>query len=161
MLELLVTKLEEITDIHHHLLHYADKKQNAIIERNIDELNNLVQEESQLVKRVNQLENERIQLVKDIAGVQQDQSFRIMISEIPDVKMRESILKQITTLQQLMEELQVRNNINEQLLKDALSFVQQMINQVTKSKNNQYNYQSPGSQQPTETGGRGFFDTRA
>ncbi|MCD8510245.1 MAG: flagellar protein FlgN [Bacillus sp. (in: Bacteria)] len=102
-----------------------------------------------------------MQLVNEIAGGQQVQSFHILINEIPDEWIRESILKQIAKLQQLMEELQLRNNINEQLLKDALSFTQQMINQVTKSQTNHFNYQSPGSQQQRETGSKGFFDTRA
>lgn len=161
MLELLVTKLEELTNIQRQLLQYAERKKAVLIERSIDELTEMVQGERKLVKELGQLEKERVQLVDKVLESHPNVTFREFLAGISDRELRVQLESQLNTLQGLMTELQMKNKLNEQLLKDSMNFVHQMIDQVTQSQKQQFNYQSPQSQQKSESSSHGFFDTRA
>lgn len=161
MLNLVVTTLEELIATLKQLINLAERKKTILIDRKVDELNELVQEEAQVVKRLNQLENERIQLVDSLLEKHPSLSFSQYAEQIPEERLRISILAKLQLLHQLMAELQASNEVNEGLLKDSMSFVHHMIEQVTKSKQQHFNYQSPTGQQKSQTNSRGFFDTKA
>ena len=161
MLHLVVTTLEELINIQKQLINFADRKQTVLIERKVDDLNQLVQEETKIVKRLNELETEREQLVESLLEENSSRSFSQFVEQIPEASIRNSLQLQLKTLQLLMGELQAKNKINERLLKDSMSFVQHMIEQVTKSKQQHFNYQSPMGQQTSPTSSQGFFDTKA
>jgi flagellar biosynthesis/type III secretory pathway chaperone len=160
VLHLIVT-LEQLISVQKQLITFAEKKKTVLIERKIDELNKLVQEETKVVKQLNELENERAKLVDSLLEKHPTLSFSLFVEQIQDASTRENVQKQLKTLQQLMRELQAKNKINERLLKDSMSFVQHMIEQVTKSKQQHFNYQSPLGQQKSPTSSQGFFDTKA
>lgn len=161
MLTSLAATLEELIGIQKQLLDFAEQKRIVLIERKVDELNGLVKEEAKLVKRLNQAENDREQLVADLRQEHPDLTFSQFVEELPDEIMKKKLQTQIRTLQELLVELQAKNKINERLLIDSMSFVQHMIDQVTKTKQQNFNYQSPMGQQKSQTSNRGFFDTKA
>jgi flagellar biosynthesis/type III secretory pathway chaperone len=161
VLHLVVTTLEELISVQKQLINFADHKKTVLIERKIDELNKLVQEETKVVKQLNDLENEREKLVKTLLEKHPTLSFSQYVEQIRDAGTRNNLQIQLKTLQQLMGDLQAKNKINERLLKDSMSFVQHMIEQVTKSKQQHFNYQSPLGQQKSPTSNQGFFDTKA
>jgi hypothetical protein len=156
-----VTTLEELISVQKQLINFAEQKKTVLIERKIDELNKLVQEETKVVKQLNDLENEREKLVKTLLEKHPTLSFSQFVEQIQDAGTRNNLQLQLKTLQQLMGDLQAKNKINERLLKDSMSFVQHMIEQVTKSKQQHFNYQSPLGQQKSPTSSQGFFDTKA
>lgn len=161
MLHLVVTTLEELISVQKQLINFADHKKIVLIERKIDELNKIVQEETKVVKQLNDLENEREMLVTSLLEKHPTRSFSQFVEQIEDAGTRNNLQLQLKTLQQLMGDLQAKNKINERLLKDSMSFVQHMIEQVTKSKQQHFNYQSPLGQQKSPTSSQGFFDTKA
>lgn len=161
MLTSLAATLEELIGIQKQLLDFAEQKRIVLIERKVDELNGLVKEEAKLVKRLNQAENDREQLVADLRQEHPDLTFSQFVEGLPDEIMKKKLQTQIRTLQELLVELQAKNKINERLLIDSMSFVQHMIDQVTKTKQQNFNYQSPMGQQKSQTSNRGFFDTKA
>lgn len=161
MLDLVITTLEELINVQKQLISYADDKKEVLITRKVDELNQIVQAEAKLVKQLSQLESERQQQVENVLQMHPSLTFIQFIDAFSDEDRQKKLTVQLKTLQQLMVELQSKNKVNEQLLKDSLSFVHHMINQVTDSKQQQFNYQSPLRQQPSQLNGRGFFDTKA
>ena len=161
MLQLVVTTLEELIGVQQQLINFAEQKKTILIERKIDDLNQLVQEEAIVVKQLNELENERAQLVETLLQKHPGLSFIQFVEQILDANTRNNVQLQLKALQMLMDELQTKNKINERLLKDSMSFVQYMIDQVTKSKQQHFNYQSPLGQHKSPTNGQGFFDTKA
>lgn len=161
MLDLVVTTLEELINIQKQLIHYTERKKTVLIERNVDELNQIVQEETKLVKQLSQLENERKELVESVLQNHPSLPFYQFVETLSDEVTRRKLTSQLKTLQQITLELQSKNYVNEQLLKDSLSFVHHMIGQVTHSKQQNFNYQSPLRQQKPQTSSRGFFDTKA
>jgi hypothetical protein len=160
VLHLIVT-LEQLISVQKQLITFAEQKKTVLIEREIDELNKLVQEETKVVKQLNELENERVKLVDSLIEKHPKLSFSQFVEQTQDAGTRENVQIQLKTLQQLMGELQAKNKINERLLKDSMSFVQHMIEQVTKSKQQHFNYQSPLAQQKYQSNSQGFFDTKA
>lgn len=161
MLDLVVTTLDELISLQKQLIRYAERKQTVLIERKVDELTELVKEESKLVKQLGELEDERQQLVADVLDEHPGLTFSEFTEQISDEKVKKELHLQLKTLQTLLTELQAKNKVNEKILEDSMSFVQHMITQVTKSKQQHFNYQSPGVQQKMQTNNQGFFDTRA
>ncbi|MCH4827623.1 flagellar protein FlgN [Planococcus halocryophilus] len=161
MLNLVVNTLDELISIQKQLIRYAERKQTVLIERKVDELTELVKEEAKLVKQLGQLEDERQQLVADVLEEHPGLTFSQFAEQIPDEDVKQDLHLQLKTLQTLLTELQAKNKTNEKLLEDSMSFVQHMITEVTKSKQQQYNYQSPAGQQKPQSNNQGFFDTRA
>lgn len=161
MLTSLAATLEELIGIQKQLLDFAEQKRIVLIERKVDELNGLVKEEAKLVKGLNQAENERERLAAELRQEHPDLTVSQFVAQLPDEIMKKRLQTQIETLQELLVELQAKNKINERLLIDSMSFVQHMIDQVTKTKQQNFNYQSPMGQPKSQTGNRGFFDTKA
>jgi len=161
MLNLVDTTLEKLISIQKQLINLAERKKTVIIERKVEDLNQLVKEETMLVKQLGQVESERAQLVEDMLQKHPSLSFGQIVDQFPGEGTRINVHSQMKTLQQLIVELQAINKVNETLLKDSMSFVQYMIDQVTKSRQQGFNYQSPLVQQKSQTSNRGFFDTKA
>jgi flagellar biosynthesis/type III secretory pathway chaperone len=160
MLAAIAAKLEELSDVQQQLLDVAEQKRQIIIERKIEELNELVKQEAKLIDRLSAAESEREQLVEEFLGLHPALSFQEALGQAPDELARKKVVTQMAALQQGMSDLQAKNKVNERLLKDAIHFVQHMIEQVTKSKQQNFNYQSP-MQTKSTTASRGFFDTKA
>ncbi|ANU24597.1 hypothetical protein GPDM_12307 [Planococcus donghaensis MPA1U2] len=161
MLNLVVNTLDELISIQKQLIRYAERKQTVLIERKVDELTELVKEEAKLVKQLGQLEDERQQLVADVLEEHPGLTFSQFAEQIPDEAVKQDLHLQLKTLQTLLTELQAKNKTNEKLLEDSMSFVQHMITEVTKTKQQHFNYQSPAGQQKPQSNNQGFFDTRA
>lgn len=161
MLNLVDTTLEKLISIQKQLINLSERKKTVIIERKVEDLNQLVKEETILVKQLGQVESERAQLVEDMLQKHPSLSFGQIVDQFPGESTRINVQSQMKTLQQLIVELQAINKVNETLLKDSMSFVQYMIDQVTKSRQQGFNYQSPLVQQKSQTSNRGFFDTKA
>ncbi|MCZ8536921.1 flagellar protein FlgN [Paenisporosarcina quisquiliarum] len=156
----LVTTLEELMVILKQLINLAERKKVVLIERKVDELNQLVQEEAKIVKQLNQVDQEREQLVESALQNHPSLSFSQFVEQLPNEFTRKNLQSKLKTLQQLMMELHDINKVNERLVEDSVNFVQHMIEHITKSKQQHFNYQSP-NQQKSQTSNRGFFDTKA
>jgi flagellar biosynthesis/type III secretory pathway chaperone len=159
VLDFMIKHFEEMIAIQTQLINCSERKKSVLIERKVKELNQIVQEEAKLVKLLAKLEEERKQLVD--SALQEHPSFSQFIDALPDDPSKKKLSSLFKELQQLTMELQSKNQVNEQLLQDSVSFVQHMIDQVTHSKQRHFNYQSPLSSQPSQTSSRGFFDTKA
>ena len=161
VLDVMVTTLDELISIQHELIQMAERKKTLLIERKVDELNQLSQDEAKLVKQLGQLEESRNQQVETLLIQHPSLTIRQFVETIEDEHVKTKLNTQINTLQQLVLELQAKNKINDQLIKDSLRFVHHMIDQITQSKQQQFNYQSPLQQQKSQTSSQGFFDTKA
>lgn len=161
MLNRLGMALEGLIEIQKQLIDFAEQKRVVLIERRVDELNVLVKEEAKLVKQLNSIEMEREQLAVQLIEEHNADSFSGLVDGLPDELMKRKLQIQIKSLQELLIELQAKNKINERLLLDSMNFVQHMIEQVTKTKQQQFNYQSPIGNQKPQTSSQGFFDTKA
>ena len=157
----LVTALDGLINVQQQLIGCADQKKAALIERSVDRLNDITKEEKKLVKQLEQAELERMTVMESVLQDSDAADFQSFLAQLPGGQARQKLESQLKTLQELTAELQAKNKINDRLLKDSMGFVQHMIDQITKSQQQQFNYQSPVGQKNSQTGNRGFFDTKA
>jgi hypothetical protein len=156
-----ITTMKELIHIQKKLIRYAEQKRTVLIDRKIDELNQLMTEEAKLVKQLEQVENERIQLIDNLLEEYPSLNFNQFVEQLPDDLLKEKIIEQLHILRGLMTELQTKNRVNEKLIEDSLGFVHHMVDQVIKSKQQHFNYQSPLDKQKSQTINHGFFDSKA
>jgi flagellar biosynthesis/type III secretory pathway chaperone len=161
MVELIINTLEQMIHIQKRLINSSEQKKAALIQRNLDELNQIVQEEARLVKQLGELENQRKEQAETALQAHPFLAFSQLADTLPADSAAEKLRLHIHTLKQLTVELQAKNKVNEQLVRDSLSFVQHMIDQVAHSGQRHFNYQSPLSPQNVLAESRVFFDTKA
>ncbi|WP_422124744.1 flagellar protein FlgN [Planococcus sp. X10-3] len=157
----MVTALDGLITVQQGLIICADNKKAALIQRSVEDLNRITIEEKKLVKQLEQVEQERMAVMESALQDQPAASFQSFLEGVPGEQERHKLEFQLKTLQELTAELQAKNRVNDRLLKDSMGFVQHMIDQITQSQQQQFNYQSPMGQKKSQTGNRGFFDTKA
>ena len=161
VLKMMTATLDELITIQQQLIRYAERKQTVLIEHKVDELTELVKEETRLIRRLGQLEDERQRLVTDVLEEHPGLNFSQFADQMTDESAKQALQQQLKTLQHLLEELQQKNRHNEKLVLDSMGFVKQMIDQVTAPKQQPFNYQPQSGTQKPQTDNRGFFDTKA
>lgn len=161
VLKMMTATLDELITIQHQLIRYAERKQVVLIEHKVDELTELVKEETRLIRRLGQLEDERQRLVTEVLQEHPGLNFSQFADQLTDEQAKLELKLQLKTLQQLLEELQLKNRHNEKLVLDSMGFVQEMIEQVTAPKKAPFNYQPKSGAPKSQTENRGFFDTKA
>ena len=161
VLKLMTATLDELITIQQQLIRYAERKQTVLIEHKIDELTELVKEETRLIRRLGQLEDERERLVTEVLEEHPGLSFSEFTEQVPDEAARRALQEQLTTLKQLLLELQAKNRQNEKLVQDSVDFIQGMIGHITTPVKQPYNYPPKSGAAPKQSTNRGFFDTKA
>lgn len=129
-------------------------KQTAVVNKNIEFLQEVVLKEEEFIGRVGVLEKRRDSLMKDIAIVLGISGERITITSIIE-KMGASTEfgKQLTqlrdTIKEQLQDIRKQSELNKQLLTDSLEMVNFMINAVESSRGYAHieNYNKPGETQ--------------
>ncbi len=147
------------------LVTLATYKTQAVTEKNIDVLNQVVEREEAFIGRVNLLDQTRETLLKDIALIIGSDykviTVRNLIEKIGEEK---PVSKQLTevreALLELMEALKKQNAINTALLNQSMEYVDFTINAIktTQFTETQINYIKPGTHY--EEGTRRLFDQK-
>ncbi|MBU9672610.1 flagellar protein FlgN [Planococcus sp. CP5-4] len=161
MLKMMNATLDELIVIQQQLIRYAERKQTVLIEHKVDELTELVKEETRLLRRLGQLEDERERLVIEVLEEHPGLSFSQFTEQLSDETAKQALQEQLTTLKQLLMELQAKNRQNEKLVQDSVDFIAGMIGHITTPVKQPYNYQPQSSTKHTQSTNRGFFDTKA
>ena len=161
MLKMMTATLDDLISIQHQLIRYAERKQTVLIEHKVDELTELVKEETRLIRRLGQLEDERERLVIEVLEEHPGLSFSQFTEQLSDETAKHALQDQLTTLKHLLLELQAKNRQNEKLVQDSVDFIAGMIGHITTPAKQPYNYQPQSGTKPTQSTNRGFFDTKA
>lgn len=161
MLKMMTATLDDLITIQHQLIRYAERKQTVLIEHKVDELTELVKEETRLIRRLGQLEDERERLVIEVLEEHPGLSFSQFTEQLSDETAKQALQDQLTTLKHLLLELQAKNRQNEKLVQDSVDFIAGMIGHITTPTKQPYNYQPQSRTQHTQSTNRGFFDTKA
>ena len=154
----LLRLMSRMIEIHDELLKHSNEKKMALIERNTNELANINKSERGLLQELKQLEELRQQLTISITKTP-NPSFTDVLSQLsPAVK--RIIDGRRLELKEKAEQLRRLNEVNEDLSRDGVAFVQHMIGHMTSSPEVTLNYGKPNGRSSTEVP-RGYFDTKA
>ena len=159
----IITVLEQLLSLHEALLEKSKTKTEVIKVGDVEALKSITNEERKWIKMVNTAQKDLLNHAKDFLEQRSISMDTPTLQDcLPYVKAQE--YQTLTTLQsQLVEKvslLKKQNDLNQQLLKQSLSFVQLSLDLLTPDIDT-YNYERPDSSQPYEQHGRSLFDSNA
>lgn len=138
--------LAEEYQVYQELQKLGKRKQEALIENELEELAEIVEAETELMDNVDNLEKARLQLLEAIAGKLGEKadelSFSQLLPELPATR-KDEFSELRDNLLELIEELNALNESNRQLLMEALKFNEFSMKAVIGSENQQ-TYKNPG-----------------
>jgi flagellar biosynthesis/type III secretory pathway chaperone len=166
MLKPLISALEEIVAIQEKLVETSVRKKDVLMDRDIEQLAQLIQEESKLVRQMGKLEEERMFQVKEYLGrrgiVTEEMTLSQLLSIVPNKEDKEAIQALAEELQDSIKNLQQHNELNSKLIQDSLDDINHSLEMMTDHSAEGINYQRPaGSVKGSTSSGRSFFDTKA
>lgn len=162
----LIDVLEEEKECYEGLKTLAIYTENAVVNKNIEFLQEVVKTEEAFIGRVGILEKKRESLMKDIAIVTgmkyEDLTITKIVNKIgTDNQAAVSLIKLRDEIKSNLEELKKQSEINKLLLKDSLELVDFMVNAIgaTKGYNHVGNYNRPGKE-PEAIRQQSLFDKK-
>ncbi|QHA93904.1 flagellar protein FlgN [Bacillus sp. N1-1] len=151
----LLEVMGEMILLHDKLIVLSEEKQEALVERDVKRLTEVINKEKELLQKLRVSEEKRQQITEKLAG--RDQTLKQVLGLLsPPVK--RMVENRAADLKEKAEKLQSMNDVNEDLLRDGMAFVHHMIGHLTTS-NQSITYGRP-NQKPMQTP-RGYFDTKA
>ncbi|WP_106767252.1 flagellar protein FlgN [Paenibacillus faecalis] len=164
--QLLIDSLQRLEMVYNDMLTLADDKKKAIIDNDVDAIVQLLNRESKGMKNIEQLERERVQAAYAFLqsrGVksQLDLTLTELARLVFDPKEKANLLEVQTRLSHTLQELKLKNDLNQQLLVQSLEFIDFSLDMLTgKSSQDEAIYHHP-SDRGGSSGRPGLFDTRA
>jgi len=157
--------LTALTDIHETLLELAEQKKQVLIHNNVEQLMKIVNQENKLIKKINELDQARIEAIGQIMiekGYKPNPKVTVsdltkILFNIEDKKTILGLQKQLlSTIRRLKE----ANQLNQQLIEHSLAFIDYSVDIIAGPPENEVTYRHPHHQLQ---GSRrtGLFDTRA
>ncbi len=168
LMENLIDVLNKEISEYEVLLALSRRKTPAIIQRELDALQKITDDEQMAVAGINHLDKQREEITKDIANVLNKDVNKLTISELirlmsPRPEEAKELAKVHDKLKSVVGDLKIVNKQNEELLKNSLEMVEFELNllQATKAAPETANYNkgaySSGDTYGYSTGG---FDAK-
>jgi flagellar biosynthesis/type III secretory pathway chaperone len=134
-LERLMAIMEKELVFFKNFLKGSREKTEFIVQRNTEELQNLTKEEENWILNLKELEEDREDCIREVAeslGIQDEFPLSDMISFLEDDKARE-LTQMKDQLSNLILEIKNINEVNANLLKNSLEYVDFLLNIVSQS----------------------------
>ncbi len=149
--------LEEENECYEGLETLAKYTEMAVVEKQIDFLEKVVQTEEQFIGRLNILGKKRDVLFKDIALVTGLSPDGLTVTDViekigPETEMGEKLTEIRNEMKEHAENIRKKSELNKQLLSDSLDMVNFNLNAINTSRDNSYlvGYTNPTkANQPT------------
>ncbi len=162
----LIEVLEEQKECYEGLLTLAKYKQDAVVDKKLDLLQEIVITEEQFVGRVNTLDKKREVLLKDISIVTGMAYKTLSITRIVEKLGEENetsqkLLEIKNNLNIIIQEIKKQNELNTVLINQSLELIDFTINAIgsTKGYTHVGSYNKPGEDPNTERQ-QSFFDKK-
>lgn len=160
----IVRILDEQTELYGRLLETANEKTPVLVEGDVDRLNAIVQKERKLIARAEQLEQQRIlethRHFVSLGYISRMNTLREVIQSVNQPELKQKLIDQQRELSALLEELRRVNDLNQQLIRQALAFIDYSISLAVDDPAEDIVYQHP-QKNPGGAARNGVFDKRA
>lgn len=155
--------LTELVGLHRELLSISVEKMEGIKVGNIDSLQPLLTRERKLVRKIEQVEEIRIQLVNDWIKAEEitdaEPTITFILEQMTNETERQELEEVTIDLTKVITELKAQEKLNIALINQSMQFVQMSLDLMSPSlKNMNYsNMDKPDVEQPN----RSIFDSKA
>jgi flagellar biosynthesis/type III secretory pathway chaperone len=133
--------LQEESFLYEELLKLSKEKREILLNKKIGELPSITRKEGCLVEKISKLEDERIELLHEVAergGVPVESVNLSKIIEIAPEGMGEQFTKLRATFRATLEELQRLNELNEGMITDSLSYIKLTLDTIRNTVESQH-----------------------
>lgn len=149
--------------IHRELLALAGEKKQAIIDNRVDDVSRIVNQESRLVRKIEEAEKEWKDLARHFAeaqGLRKKGALTLgeMIRHIHHADEKLALKQAQQELVTVISELKKANELNQDLIRQSLAFINYSLDLMTGSDDYAI-YDRPDSRR--HAGRKGFFDVQA
>lgn len=155
----------QLVELHEQLINVGEEKKQAIMSNDIGVITQCVAKEMQLVKKVNTVEEQRVNGVYSFLqekGIRSQLNLTIteMTRLVFDPEERNQLIALQTTLYDRLTQLKELNAINKDLIEQSLTFIDYSMNLIINQPEDHMIYQDP-SKQKLDIPNRSYFDSRA
>ncbi|WP_442602606.1 flagellar protein FlgN [Paenibacillus sp. KN14-4R] len=161
----LLEVMGELTIIHTELLSLAKEKTPLLVNNDVEALNRIIHKENNWIKQVSELDQKRLHFVGEYLvkrGYHPNPKVTIsdLIRIIYKAEEKQSLTEMQEKLSQVIAELQTVNQLNQEMIKQSLAFIDYSLDILVGSPENEVTYQHPAMQK--QTGTRvGLFNAKA
>ncbi len=161
----LIDALNRMIELHTELLSLADRKRQAIVMDAVDEVSAITNKETKLMRGIDEALREQVDATNDFFRARGFQTTRqVTVTElsrvITDPAEKDALLASRDRLFELVALLKQKNELNQQLMKQSLAFINYFIDAVI-GPDDEPVYRNPATQKPTTKKRSGFFDSKA
>jgi flagellar biosynthesis/type III secretory pathway chaperone len=164
-IERLIDTLEQLNTIHIQMLAVAESKRDAIMNNGVDQLIGILNQESKIMKQIEQMEEARVTASYEFLQSKGIKStLNLTLTEIsrlvfdPDDKRK--LLAVQAELSQHLGKLKELNQLNQKLIEQSLAFIDYSLEMLAIRPEQEATYQHPGEKHNNQ-GWSGLFDSRA
>ena len=131
-----IDMLRQLTELYGEIYKLAQKKREAVIENEADQVSEIVKDEWKLLGEASTLEEKRIQAVSDALGVSRSEAeepgtLAELIERCPDGE-KEELVAAVDSLREVLSDLQTLNTEIQSLIDLHLEYTDYMVNMVFK-----------------------------
>jgi len=161
----LIEVMGKLNDTHEELVGLAERKRDALIKNQVDEVSAITNKETRLMRMVGELLQEQQAATVDFFRTKGFQPTReVTVTElsriVTDPKQKEALLAARDRLTEAIQILKKKNDLNQQLIEQSLEFINYSMNLVL-GPDEEPTYKNPASRSYDTTKRSGFFDSRA
>jgi flagellar biosynthesis/type III secretory pathway chaperone len=159
----LVQTMDKLVQIHLLLLELSEQKTNVLVHNQVDHLNKIVNKETNLIKQIAQLDQQRIENISEFLlekGYRPNPNITIadLIKLVVKVEEKQSLADRQKQLLGTIDKLRQLNQLNLQLIEHSLAFIEYSLDLVLGPPEDDMIYHRPTQQQNTKR--NGMFDSR-
>ncbi|WP_018749986.1 flagellar export chaperone FlgN [Paenibacillus sanguinis] len=161
----LVHALHLLDEYHREMIDVASQKKQAIIENDVEQLVQIMNQESRILKRIEQAEAQRIELCRQFLkakGIKSELNLTIteLIRLVFDPEEKSQIQQVQNQLSASLAEIKELNQLNQQLIQQSLHFLEFSMELYGGRQDQEATYHHP-SDKSAGVQRSGLFDTRA
>jgi flagellar biosynthesis/type III secretory pathway chaperone len=153
----LISVMEKLLKLHQSLYELSAKKTDIVIKGDLDALNQIIKDEQAHISAISKLEGERQKVAGEILpGTEKPTISDCM--EAADGAEKEALGQLRTELMEIVSKIKDQNEVNQQMIHQALQFVQGTMNLVTPQQV-EFNYGPQAGKTSGQTSG--LFNSKA
>lgn len=134
-MQVFIDNLEKQLQAYQELLKIADRKQQVLVQNDIEGLEKINQEEQPLIVKISKLEKNRLSIIgaleKKMGNNVPKLTMQELIKEKEVLPYQEKMQIIFEKLAKVVDELRVKNEQNSQLIKESLKFINYTMDLVT------------------------------
>lgn len=162
-LQMIIDSLSRLEKLHQSLLLLSQQKTEVLKNGEMDALQSLLVHEQKYIQAINQVEKSRQKAVEAWLAERQEPfaeaTVTYLLEQTTDVAEKESLEKRFTKLTNVLVQLKQQEQLNRQLTRQSLQFIELSIDMLSPTMKN-LNYNQP-KKQPVTQQARYMFDSQA